>query len=317
MQKTHLEVIKSHNKNFLVTIAIGSKCYRDWRLYAKDNWIKYCKKHSLGLIVILKDLIDKKNFYWKKPTWQKMLLAQYLKSFYKSKIKNICYLDTDILINPFSPNIFKHHKQNKISLISETYNLPYDLNIIRKKISFYRNKYYSKKYPLDSSLFMSVKQKYQFHNLKPQKDYACAGVFVVNVKKFSKTMKNWFYKYTKDIKTLTGGGDEPLLNYELFNTKKINLIDYKFQALWLYEMAHKYSFLYQYGKKKNKIIKMCIEETIANNYFLHFAGSWYEGRMWKIKNIFKNYKTLNNNKKFAIYLKKKFTGKAKGRIIPK
>ena len=29
---------------------------------------------------------------------------------YPNKIENVCYLDTDILINPFAPNIFNFHE---------------------------------------------------------------------------------------------------------------------------------------------------------------------------------------------------------------
>ena len=99
-----------------------------------------------------------------------MLLADSLITF-NEKVTDIFYLDKDILINPNSPNIFDFHKRNQISVVSETYNLPFDLYRTKKKVSFFRNKYYSKKYPLDSSLFMSVKEKYRFHKFKPQNDY--------------------------------------------------------------------------------------------------------------------------------------------------
>ena len=161
---------------------------------------------------------------------------------------------------------------------------------------------------------MSVKEKYRFHKFKPQKDYFCAGLIMFNLKAFSNTMKKWFYKYNKDQITLTGGGDEPIMNFEIFNTKKVNILNYKFQALWFYEMADKYSFLYNLKDKKNQLVKFCIEEALMNNYFLHFPGSWYEGKMWKIKNIFK-YK-IKTNSKLNSYIKRKSKGKPVGRIIP-
>ncbi len=306
-------LIKSKSQKYLVTIAIGSRVYQEWNIYALPLWKKYCKKNSIGLIVFDKNIIDKKNFYWKKPTWQKMLLADSLITF-NEKVTDICYLDTDILINPNSPNIFDFHKRNKISVVSETYNLPFDLYRTKKKVSFFRNKYYSKKYPLDSSLFMSVKEKYRFHKFKPQKDYFCAGLIMFNLKAFSNTMKKWFFKYNKDQITLTGGGDEPIMNFEIFNTKKVNILNYKFQALWFYEMADKYSFLYNLKDKKNQLVKFCIEEALMNNYFLHFPGSWYEGKMWKIKNILIN--KIKTNSKLNSYIKRKSKGKPAGRIIP-
>lgn len=315
--KTPYKVIlrSQKKKNYLITIAIGKKFLDEWNKYAKPLWLKYCKKNNLGLIVVTDNLIDPTNPFWKKATWQKMLLGSFFKNT-SIKINNICYLDTDILINPNAPNIFNFHDDNKISLISQVFNLPYDLDLINRRISFNRRNFYSKKYKLDSSLFMSVNQMYKWHNLKPQKDYACAGVIVFNVKIFSETMHKWFFKYTKKIKTITGGGDEPIFNYELFNTKKIKLLDYKFQALWIYEMAFKYPHLYEYKSKKNKIIINCIESSLENSYFLHFAGSWYEGQMWKIKNIFNNKKKLDLNSRYIKYLSKPVFGIPSGRVLP-
>jgi hypothetical protein len=261
-------------------------------------------------------LIEKNHPKWKKATWQKMLLGSYIKKIKNLSIDNICYLDTDILINTNSPNIFKYQKKNKIGLVSETFNMPFNLDKVRRKVSFYRNKYYSKKYKLDSSLFMSVKQKYLFQKLKPQKDYACAGLILFNINKFSNVMRSWFFKYDRRVNTLTGGGDEPIMNFEIFNSKKYYLLDYKFQALWLYEMANNYSFLYKFKNKKNKIIKNCIEETISNNFFLHFPGKWYEGTMWKIKGIMQTNEKIKDEKNINKYFKMKLSGKATGRILP-
>ena len=46
-------------------------------------------------------------------------------------------------------------------------------------------------------------------------------------------MKKWFFKYNKDQITLTGGGDEPIMNFEIFNTKKVNILNYKFQVCFM------------------------------------------------------------------------------------
>lgn len=317
MKKKHQLVLNSKNKkkNFLVVVAIGKKALLEWNKYSKPLCLKYCKKYSLGLIVITDDLIDKEDPFWKKATWQKMLVGNYLNEV-GLKIKNICILDLDILINPNSPNIFDHHDKKKISVVSMLKYLPYDLNFIRKRISFNRNRFYSKKYKLDSALFMNIKQIYKYHKVKPQKDFACSGLVVFNSEKFSKKMKSWFYKYKKDIDTLTGGGEQPIWNYEVFKTGSVKILDYKFQALWIYEIAFKYPFLYEYKNRNNKIIKKCIEASLEDNYFLHFAGKW-EAHMWKTKNVFNNSNNVKSNDKFLKYLKKKSYGKPIGRILPK
>ena len=132
---------------------------------------------------------------------------------------------------------------------------------------------------------MSNKKIYQYHKLKPQKDYFCAGMFVFNLNYFAEEMSKWFFKYKRNIKSITGNGDQTHLNYEVFRTKKVKILDYKFQALWIYEIVNKFPFLYDKNVTTKKIIKECIEKSILDNYFLHFAGSWHENDMWKIDGI--------------------------------
>ena len=91
------------------------------------------------------------------------------------------------------------------------------------------------------------------------------------------------------------------------------MLDYKFQAYWVYEMAKNYPFLY-YIKNK-KILNECIESCLMNNYFLHFATRWSEGDMWK--NMFKKKINYNFYKKFEIYKNTKVFGKPVGFIINK
>ena len=273
------------NGNIICTIAIGKKYYDQWYKYSYPSWKIYCKKFKIGLIVFNKNLIDKKHAKWKKPTWQKLLIAKEIETLFPHA-KNLCYLDTDILINYLSsPNIFDFQKINKISLVSQINNLPYDLLKTQKKIAFYRNIFYSKRYPLDSALFMTKNQIYDFHNLKRQKDYACMGLIMFNIKKFKDIFYKYFFLYDKKTKSLTGG-DEPIMNFILQHNHSIEWLDYKFQSLWIYEIANNYPFLYEYKNKNNKIIKKCVQNSLFNNYFLHFAGSWYESKM--IKNIFNN-----------------------------
>jgi len=301
--KKHQTILRSKNGNYLFTIAIGSKILREWKVYSMKNWVKYCRKNNLGLIIIISDLIEKNNIYWKKATWQKMLLGEYALKNIKQKIKNICFLDVDILINPNSPNIFKYHDPEKISVVSFFKNIPYEFYNTRKLISYYRNKYYSSRYKLNSIILSSPREMFKYANLKPFNDFFCAGLFIFNAKKFSNFFFDTFFKYKKDVKSMTGG-DQTHLNYEVFKMNKVNFISYKFQALWIYEIANRYPFLYNLKGKKNLLLKECIEDCLDRNFFLHFAGSWFEGSMWKMKNIYGAEKSKSFIKKIN-YLKKK------------
>ncbi len=304
-----MKILLNSNKiqNYLVVIAIGEKYFKSWKKKHYPLFKKYCKNNNLGMIAITNNLIDKKSAYYKKPQWQKLLVGEFL---LKNKINfsNLCIIDGDILVNPFAPNIFDYHKSNKISVVSSRFDMSYDYKSTSRKIAYYRNKFYSKKYLLNSAINMSIKDIFKYHDLKPSRNFFCAGLYVFN-KKLSKTLEKIFFKYKSDVKSITNGGDQTHVNYEFQRTNKINWIDYKFQTLWNYEMANYYPFLY-YNKNKN-IANNCIEASLINNYFLHFAGSWHESKM--IDNFRPN---LINKKNFNLqlikYLKKKFKGKPTG-----
>ena len=102
------------NGNILATIVIGKKFYNNWFKFSYPSWRLYCKKNQLGLVCFKTDIISKKDPMWKKATWQKMLIGKYLNDNFPKKIRNVCYLDSDIIINPFAPNIFDFHQTKKI-----------------------------------------------------------------------------------------------------------------------------------------------------------------------------------------------------------
>ncbi len=128
-------------------------------------------------------------------------------------------MDIDIIINPYSPDIFKNIKKNKINLTSLRKNLPFTYDDTIRKMAFFRKKFINKKYSLDSLLNADLKTLYKSEKLPPQKDEMCVGVMVFNIKKFSKILYNWFYNYKKNIDTTTGGGCQTILNYLILKNK--------------------------------------------------------------------------------------------------
>jgi hypothetical protein len=303
------------SKNILATITIGGEYYHFWYKNAFPSWEKYCIRHGLGLVVFNKDLISDKHKLWKKATWQKMLISETLRNSSLS-VKNVCYLDSDILINYKSPNIFDDYKSDTIGLVSLVKNMPFSIDESRRKISFLRHKYYDDKYPLDSAIFMTLDQLYSYHNLPVQENFACTGLIMFNVNNHSDLMLHWFNKYDKNTQSITDGGDQTHYNYEMLNWGNITWLDYKYQAIWTYEMAIKYPFLYSYGRNKENLIRECIEASLMTNYFLHFAGSWYESEMWKLGGVFESKKKKREIEEYYNYLDVSVTGESKGKINP-
>jgi len=304
-KKNCYKVIRSNSnvENYLITVAIGKKYFDNWKNSYSKNWLDYCKKNNLGLIVFNDDLIEKNSVLWKHPTWQRLLVPKYLSIYFKKKIKNICLLDADIIINANSNNIFDFHKNKTISYISLYKDLPYKdtFKELRKKIVFYRKNYMNKKYPLQSSILGSPNEIYKNYKFpKIFNDYFCAGVLVFNSSQNCDFFLKIFFRYYNDKRFI---GVEVPLNYEIFNNKKINKLNYKFQTIWLYELAYHYTFLYRL-KKINKIKNLCVQQSLLDNYFIHFAGSWPDTKSSK---YFKNpandlsFQKLNNE--FSLFKK--------------
>ena len=302
--------------NILATVAIGEEFCLEWETNSLPTWLSYCERHDLGLVVFKENLYAEQDSLQKKANWHKLLIGHTLINSPHSSINNICYLDTDILISPLAPNIFDFHQSDKISVVSQVHNLPQPLHYTLRRLAFLRHTHLSSRYPLDSALFMSPADIFKYHGFEPFDDYFCSGVFVFNLRNHSLLLKQWFEKYSKDFHTLTNGGEEPCFNYEVQSLGTFNLLPYEFQALWTYESAWRYPFIFDTDICNDILIRKCIESSLYVNHFLHFAGSWNECQMWKIGKFFASQDTIGELNAYKDYLSTKVTGKPKGMIRP-
>ena len=311
--KTLIQPGKSNN--YLATLAIGEKYFGSWEKYAFPSWKKYCERHGLGLVVFSSDLVLQTDKTWKKPTWQTWLIGDILKRE-KPSINNVCYLDSDILINHTAPNVFDNYSPTTIGLTSLRKHLPYPYEGTLRRIAFLRNRYYSDSYQLDSALFISVEDLYKHHNLPVQPDEVCCGFYVCNVQNHSEQLKASFGNYDRTIQSITAGGSQTHFNYEVQSKFAVSWFDYKFQAIWLFEIAWKYPFLYKFGRYNKELIKECIEASLFTNYFLHFPGLWPESEMWNIEAILSDPEVVGRFEEFKAYLDVPITGIPLGQIGP-
>jgi hypothetical protein len=301
--------------NILATVAIGEKYLDSWEKSALPTWADYCERHGLGLIVFTEEMLPRSSEVWKKATWQKLLIGQVLHEA-GIKVGNVCYLDTDILISPLAPNVFESYNPDTICLVSQINGLRQPLHQTLRRLAFLRHTRWDDKYPLDSSLFMSPREVFEFHGVPSHDEYVCAGFFIFNLANHRVLLKGWFDKYPKGVDSLTGGGDEPHLNHELLSWGKLSWLPYEYQALWIYEAAWRYPFVFGLGQEDEVLVRECIEASLYANHFLHFAGSWNECQMWKIGGFFKDEKKKQELKAYRNYLAKPVTGRPVGMKTP-
>jgi hypothetical protein len=302
--------------NVLATIAIGEQYLQPFMKYAYHTWEMYCRRHDLGLILFDDHLISKSDQNWKNPYWQKFLIGDYL-SNQKLGIRSVCCLDTDILISPLAPNIFENRDETKVGLVSLRKNLAYPYEGSLRRMAFLRNRYFDQSYPLDSSLFVSIDGLYEMIGLDAQDDEACSGVFVFSCELHGANMSKFFNSFDKSVMDRDGGGEQIFLNHFVQSKGLVEWLEYRFQAMWTYEMANKYPFLYKDKGQDLSLIKKCIEASLFTNYFLHFAGSWHEGKMWEQVKVFDTPESLEMFSAFDEYMKTPVYGKPLGAIKPK
>lgn len=146
-------------------------------------------------------------------------------------------------------------------------NLEYTLRIL----AFSRNRYLDEKYPLDSNLFMDSISIHKYHGILDitNNDYVCTGVIMFNVNKYESILADWFFQYPKDTQTITGG-EQPILVYELLKLNELNMLPYEYQAIWTYEISHKYPFLFK-NLDNEELVRSCIEACLISNNFLLFC----------------------------------------------
>jgi len=298
----------------LITIAIGEPYRTEWEKHALSGWRQYCERYDLGLYAVSGDLIAQNHPKWKKATWQKLLLGKALLSI-DGEVQNACYLDTDILINPTAPNIFDFYDGQSYGLVSQIKNLPMPLDLVMRQYVFLRHHFYDQKYPLDSVVFMPVEKQYEYSGLTPLDDSACAGLILFRPEKHAAEMERWFFKYDRQTPSVTDG-DQTHLNWEMINTSRVQWLPYEFQALWVYEMAWKYPFLYRNHQENTDLIRSCIEASLFSNHFLHFAGSWHESDMWLVGNILCDEQLFKMHLDFRAYQEHPLSGEPRGPIKP-
>jgi hypothetical protein len=302
--------------NWLVSIAVGEPYLNRWKATVSKSWMDYAITYDLGIVIVVKDLIEKDDTNWKKPNWQKLLIpSELLKSDLFVKI--VCYLDTDVLINPFSSNVFDLHKPEKIGVVSLRNNLPFNYDLTLRKLALLRRTFLDKDYPLDSALFISPSDLYKHHDLQVQEDEFCSGFFLFDATEFASIMESWFFEIKSDVVSITNNGDQTHINYYVQSLGLANYLPYEYQAIWSFEAANFYSFLFAQEFKDINLYKLCIQSTLLRVNFLHFAGSWTESSKFSEIDFEINLQFYELLRNYQSYSKKTLSGKPRGMIRPK
>lgn len=306
--------VNDQTRHALVTSAIGGRYLRDFVEFSLPTWRNYAKRHGLGIIVFADNSVSEETLGGFNGAWLKMLLPELVEHHFP-QIKRLALVDTDIIINPASPNVFGATPEGSVGVVPEFSADPSRDIQARKRIAFLRRNHYDSAYPLDSILFASAEQVYAEEGFKPLSDSFCSGLLVLDVA-FSSHFSTWFREAKTGDSGLAVAWEQTFLNYKVLTQLPHHWLDRKFQVIWNMEMALFHPSLYQLGDLSNsEIAETCVADTLNRVHFLHFAGSWPESTAWrnspervidKMCGLFEP--------EFLEYLETPSTGVAKGKI---
>jgi hypothetical protein len=306
--------VNDETRHALVTSAIGGRYLQDFVEFSLPTWRNYAKRHGLGIIVFADNSVSEETLGGFNGAWLKMLLPELVEHQFP-QIKRLALVDTDIIINPASPNVFGATPEGFVGVVPEFSADPSRDIQARKRIAFLRRNYYDSAYPLDSILFASAEQVYAEEGFDPLSDSFCSGLVVLDVA-FSSHFSRWFREAKTSDSGLAVAWEQTFLNYKVLTQLPHHWLDPKFQVIWNMEMALFHPSLYQLGDLSNsEIAENCVADTLNRVHFLHFAGSWPESTAWrnspqrvidKMCGLFEP--------DFLEYLETPSTGVAKGKI---
>jgi hypothetical protein len=308
--------IGSNTSNALVTTAIGGDYAEDFIRFSLPSWQLYAKRHNLGIILLSDGSFSASTMGGLNGAWLKMLAPSLVLAQFP-QVTRVAVVDTDIVINPSSPDVFLSTPRGSVGVVRDLPRQSGEGLMRTKRVAFLRNRYYDQTYPLDSILFAHPEDLYAFEGFPSLPDAFCTGLIVLDLE-FATRFEGWFLEAKEIGAKETGAWEQTFLNFKILSELPSYWLDGKFQAIWNFEMATNHPSLYQSGDlADSEIAEHCVADTLNRVYFLHFAGSWPESRAWRNNPsaIFEKMGRLHQSE-FLDYLESVPTGAPVGKLLP-
>jgi hypothetical protein len=279
-------------KKAIVTLAIGKPYEAMFEKYCKASWSLYTEKHGYDLIVITEHLDHSPRAQSRTPAWQKCLIFSDPRTQHYDQV---VWVDTDILINPNSPDITSEVPLEKIGVVDEAATpSKEDLELYSKRFHPYFVPSLKKQFMqhIDApSQAMTEYLKYAFNPSAYYNDFGLDGKFnsivqtgvMVMSPRYHRELLEYVY-YNYEDKGPEWNYEQRPLGYEILKQEKEFWLSKKFNMTWVIVKALTYPFLDAratlmerlLGKAgidyRASLISQCMTATFLNNYFLHYAG---------------------------------------------
>jgi len=268
-----LVIRPSHSDRWILTTAIGGSYYDRWNRDFRPSWVRYAERYDLGIVVVTADIFGPTEPR-RHGAWQKLLGPRALREFLGRDVRCLL-LDSDVIISPGAPNVFDRCPPHSLGVVSQEYGVPLGgAQPLRRQMAFLRKSFMDDNFPLRSSLIATPAKVAELGGFPPLSNYFCSGVVMTNTSRHANLFSRWYSEApcTSDYRSIDWG-EELWMNVKVANIDDVVWMGYEWQALWAFEVAANYPFLYA-APKNEELSSWILAAVLLNNHFLHLAGSW-------------------------------------------
>ena len=260
---------------WLLTTAIGGDYFERWMDQVKPSWDRYADEHGVGIAVVVGDIFSDGEPALN-GAWQKLLAPRALRNLIQRDAR-CALLDTDLIIAPGAASIFDALPEGRIGVVSQDRGLPMPVTQLRNRIALLRRHFIDPNFPLSSILNARPQQVFEWAGLEPFDDYFCSGMFVVDTAAHADALASAYGAAPQDDKYLAiDSWEEVWLNHWVQSRDDVTWLEYRWHALWIFEVAAYYPFLYG-PDASEEVAGWCLAASIMRNEFFHLAGRWESG----------------------------------------
>ncbi len=276
-------------KKALVTLAVGKAYEANFDKYCRNLWSLYAEKHGFDLIVITQQLDQSPRAQSRNISWQKCLIFSVPEV---QAYDRVVWVDSDILINPNSPDVTSGVPFDKIGAVDQAATpSKEDLQLYLKRFREDFSSDVKHGFIEHAETLSPAMAEYLDYAFNPTAYYNSVGlpgefesIVQGGVMVFSPHHQEMLEHVYHTYEDIGPNYEQQPLGYEILKQKKEFWLSPKFNMTWVILKALTYPFLDSKSTLRERILKKvgvdsraslisnCMTASFLSNYFLHYAG---------------------------------------------
>lgn len=255
---------KATHRKAIVSLVIGEEYQAIWQTMCHANWEAYCARHGFDLIIVGAPLDTSERGQGRSPAWQKLLI---LNQPWSSQYDRIVWVDADIVISPFAPDITQSCPDPRMVGVCVSGD---QMSEADKHIYFER--LYNMQ--VDPNQAARAWQIHEGNRLAEDGIPAGAPMLNTGVLVLSPRLHNEVFLETYALEGLTRLYEQPHLSHELHRRGLIHRISARFN--WIVQEILTLHFPHTTTAADPAELEAIVghmRKELGKCYFLHFAGS--------------------------------------------